>query len=331
MSEFHVEVVEVGPIRNHPNADRLEITDVHGGYPCILRKGDFKEGDLAVYIPVDAIVPHRAEFEFLGTQEGKVTRIKAKKLRGIFSMGLLIPNHGNHECGESVVEHYGITKYDPQANQTLSTGGECEAGPEGWVFQKYTNLEGLRKYKYVLEEGEEVVLTEKIHGANARYCYADGKLWVGSRTQIKRWDETGKVMWCKAAMNCDLEAKLAKFPNHIFYGEVYGKVQDLRYGLDQDVTFRCFDIFSVLTQSWLDYDDVESVCRDLGIDTAPTFYRGPWLGYEEMKSHAEGKTVVGGEHVREGFVVKPTQERWDERVGRVILKMPGEGYLLRHK
>ncbi len=34
-------------------------------------------------------------------------------------------------------------------------------------------------------------------------------------------------------------------------------------------------------------------------------------------------------HVREGVVVKPLVERWDQEVGRVFLKQPGEGYLLR--
>lgn len=34
-------------------------------------------------------------------------------------------------------------------------------------------------------------------------------------------------------------------------------------------------------------------------------------------------------HVREGIVVKPIKERWDQDIGRVFLKLAGEGYLLR--
>lgn len=37
MSEFHVEVVRVGPVTKHPNADTLSITNIHGGYPVIMR------------------------------------------------------------------------------------------------------------------------------------------------------------------------------------------------------------------------------------------------------------------------------------------------------
>jgi len=36
-----------------------------------------------------------------------------------------------------------------------------------------------------------------------------------------------------------------------------------------------------------------------------------------------------GNHVREGIVVKPLTERWSSTIGRVFLKQPGEGYLLR--
>lgn len=35
------------------------------------------------------------------------------------------------------------------------------------------------------------------------------------------------------------------------------------------------------------------------------------------------------DHVREGMVVKPVHERFDDRIGRVVLKLHGEGYLTR--
>ena len=57
MSEFHVAVTRLEKINKHPNADMLEITEVYGGYPCIIKAGTFNEGDLATYIPVDALVP----------------------------------------------------------------------------------------------------------------------------------------------------------------------------------------------------------------------------------------------------------------------------------
>jgi hypothetical protein len=46
MSEFHVTVIQLGKVGKHPNADNLSITSIHGGYPCIINSGDFKEGDV---------------------------------------------------------------------------------------------------------------------------------------------------------------------------------------------------------------------------------------------------------------------------------------------
>ncbi|RYE90041.1 MAG: RNA ligase, partial [Myxococcales bacterium] len=85
MSEFHVRVVRVGPIVKHPQADNLSIAQVFG-YPVIIRTGEYAEGDRAVYVPVDSVVPEGdPRWAFLGEHR----RIRAKKLRGVFSMGLL--------------------------------------------------------------------------------------------------------------------------------------------------------------------------------------------------------------------------------------------------
>src|SRR5260370_38515119 len=92
-SEFVVECVKLGPLVKHPNADTLSIVQVDG-YPCIVKNDTFKEGDLAVYIPVDSLVPtHREElpdFHFLAKPDRTHHRVRAIKLRGVFSMGLLI-------------------------------------------------------------------------------------------------------------------------------------------------------------------------------------------------------------------------------------------------
>jgi hypothetical protein len=41
--------------------------------------------------------------------------------------------------------------------------------------------------------------------------------------------------------------------------------------------------------------------------------------------------VEGVDHVREGFVVRPVRERYDPAVGRVILKLHGEGFHTRRR
>lgn len=183
MTDFHVEIVRLGKIEKHPNADALDITFVHGetGYPCIIKKDSFNEGDLAVYIPVDTTLPDRPEFAFLDPKDRR--RLKAKKLRGFFSMGLVIPippDLADVVEGEDVAERLGITKYEPKVSSGAHSkilGGDCEPDPEHFTFHRYTDIEPLRRNARVLTEGEEVVLTEKTHGCFApktKITMADG-------------------------------------------------------------------------------------------------------------------------------------------------------------
>jgi hypothetical protein len=55
-SDFEVKVVRIGEITKHPGADTLDIIKVFD-YPVVSKTGSFKSGDLAVYVPVDAMVP----------------------------------------------------------------------------------------------------------------------------------------------------------------------------------------------------------------------------------------------------------------------------------
>ncbi len=320
MSEFKVEVVEVGAVEKHPNADALEIVRVFD-YPVCCRLGDFKTGDRAVYLPIDSVVPSDdPRWTFLGGHR----RIKAKRLRGVFSMGLLTAcDDPSWPVGTDVREHMRIEKYEPAIDSGKTTSGPQE--PDPGYMPKYTDLEGMRRHVGALDDGEEVVLTEKIHGANARYVFTEGRLWVASRTTYKA--ESDACTWWSAARRYQLAEKLALLPDVAIYGEVYGSVQDLKYGTDPgEVRLILFDAMDIKTREYLDYDAFIDVAARLGLQAAPSLYRGPWS--DSLRTMANGKSTIA-EHMREGFVVRPTRERRSDRLGRVILKLVGEDYLLR--
>jgi hypothetical protein len=348
MSEFYPRVVLVTKIEKHPNADTLSIVDVEG-YPVIIRTGEFKEGDLAAYIPIDSIMPFTEQWAFLG----KHTRIKAKKLRGIFSMGMLAPLPvGNWKLGDSIQEAFNITKYEPSAPD-VPNAPKRPPKPKGWgpitvlkriyyyfkydyrkksgtppfIFPEYTDIEGLRKYGRVLMEGEEVVIREKCHGSNSRYAFHKKKFWVGSHHQFKGRPSNGSMdnFW-QAAYNAKLEEKLKKAPGIAFFGEIYGKIQKgFPYDMPGGVKVRFFDAMDLSALKYLDDEDFEMLCDRLDLPRVPVLYRGTWK--EELKSLAEGQSILAN-HIREGFVVKPVKERIEPHFGRVILKMVGEAYLL---
>lgn len=337
MSEFHVEVTTLTKVERHPNADTLSMGEVNG-YPVIFRTVDFVEGEKVVHVPIDSIAPQTPEFEFLKEHR----RIRALRLRGIFSMGLIIKAKPEWKIGQNVQEEMGITKYEPPIKIKMSTENEPDPG----YFPKYTDIEGLRRWPSVLKEGEEVVITEKIHGANSRFLFHENRLWVGSHDCVKRYDPEN--VWWKYAGTIELEKNLQRFPGITIFGEIYGqKVQDLEYGL-KGVSLALFDACDIRTFKYLDYDDFKRLANDLRLLTVPELYRGPWS--EDLKKLAEGpSTVPGANHMREGIIIRPTKERFDltgrmmmvydeveqkevekqQILGRVILKFIGEGYLLR--
>lgn len=83
---YIVEVKNITPM----NADRLECAHI-GGWHCVVGKGEFKVGDLAVYFEVDSKLPEVAPFNEMEFLKSKHYKVKTQKIRGEYSQGLLVP------------------------------------------------------------------------------------------------------------------------------------------------------------------------------------------------------------------------------------------------
>ncbi len=361
MSEFHVNVVRLTNVQKHPNADSLYIAKIHGGYPVIFKGkefgGAFQEGDLAVYIPVDSVVPATKEWAWMSPQveqllpggekvmvdpeapRDKDRRVKAKRLRGVFSMGMLAPVPDGAADGQDVAELMGITKYEEpeEAVAAQRTDGFQVKAPRLAIMPSVYDIEGMRRYPDAFRPGEEYVVAEKIHGQNARFVHDGERLHVGSRARWLTTDQ--RHTWSDAAKRYMLEEKLAKHPNVVFFGETFGNNGDMAYGVDRDKTgddLLFFDAWDSAAGRFLDYAELAAACADLGLGMAPELARGTWKEgeFERLLALAEGKTTLKGGHVREGFVIRPLRERCMDREGgfvggRLILKLHGEGFLTR--
>ena len=89
---YVVKIDEIKPIEGY---DRVEYARV-GGWWVIVKKDQFKVGDLAIYIEVDSKVPEAEPFMFL---EKRKFRVKTLKMCGVISQGLLMhPNDFDWEA-----------------------------------------------------------------------------------------------------------------------------------------------------------------------------------------------------------------------------------------
>ena len=83
-------VAKVDEIRPIPGRDRVECA-VIGGWTIMVRKNQFKPGDLGIYFEIDSQVPAKAPFEFLEAKHYKIKTQKYKTPDGQFwSQGLLM-------------------------------------------------------------------------------------------------------------------------------------------------------------------------------------------------------------------------------------------------
>ncbi|MFN3197738.1 MAG: RNA ligase (ATP) [Bradymonadia bacterium] len=357
MARFSVDVVEV-IIEPHPNADALDLARV-GDYMSIVKKGQFATGDLAAYIPEQSIVPQwlLAEMGLLGRLAGKnKDRVKAIRLRGVLSQGLMYAARPQWQVGDDVAAELGIEKYRPQL-PTHMAGKHWSAGLERCM--RY-DIDAHRRFPDVIEEGEQVVFTEKIHGTWTQFgvMSADltdpehGALVVASKGVAAKGlafkiDEEArqKNLYVRAARSLEVEGRIRRVfaealglgPVFVL-GELFGRgVQDLHYGAEgrteQVPGFRVFDIHVGRPGNgrFLEDAELDEACEVLGLPRVPVLYRGPFSA-QAMDTHADGKETISGagRHIREGIIMRTVPERRDDSLGRVQLKRVSAAYLLRN-
>ena len=344
MATFESRVYALG-IQPHPNADRLELAAI-GGFRSVVGKGSYVDGDLAAYIPEGAVCPAWL-IEELGL-EGKLAgskrnRVKAVKLRGVLSQGLVYPARDGLIRGQPVAEGDDVTallelvKYEPPVPIAM----QGEVVPASGATLHY-DIENFKKYPHEFQDGEPVSITEKLHGSwcclgwhpeHGAVVTSKGMSDKGLRLLIN--DANANNLYVRAwkrqqAAFEQAQARLAA-EGQPFYvlGEVYGRgVQDLHYD-EPNPAFAVFDVhIGARGQGrYLSAAELREKLGDL-FTLVPLLYEGPF-SEAVLLEHTDGATALGGKHVREGVVVRPAAERDSIEFGRVILKNVSGDYLTR--
>lgn len=322
MSIFKVEVVKINGVNSHPNADRLDIATIEGmAYQVVTAKGNFTLGDIAFYFPIDSVIPDEYLDKF-GIRPYYSKKLRAAKLRGIFSEGLLIPVGAEFQgnIGDDYTEYFGVAKYEYPIPHNMS--GDIES-PIGQY--KFPSPEHLKRYRDVLEEGEKVVVTEKIHGTNFTVMVDGDGVHVGSHNYFWKNNATNKNLVYVRAYN-QIPA-LHKLPiNTQVFGEIYG-VQDIKYGLSNGKIG--IALFAVKSNGiFLNHDQFVAFCEEFALPAVPVLYIGAYT-WEAVFQFNNANSVLEPKSMMEGVIIQPFVERTHPEIGRVVLKLISDRYLLR--
>lgn len=354
MAEFRCDVAKI-IVETHPDPEvlKLEVGRV-GDYKVVIPKGVYQTGDVIAYIPEQAIVPEKilASMGLIGKLDGaSKNRVKIRKLRGVYSQGLVYVDDTVKamSVGSDATEYLGVLKYEPPIPVHLS-GQVNSSGSVNFKF----DIENIKKYPEVFVEGEEVVFTEKLHGtfnvcmlipeADRKEDMADGKFFVSSKGQaskglyLKDNEKNAGNSYIRVFKEHSLGEKILALKEYLevpdtetlaIIGEILGVQSGFGYGnVGGKLGYRSFGIR--VGRRYLNWDDFQDAVSYVGIDSVPILYRGPF-SKEVLQEFTSGYETITGKsnHIREGVVVYPIQERFHDDIGRVILKSVSEEYLLK--
>lgn len=333
-------IKKIDSIKEHTNADALELAII-GGWQVVVKKDEFKVGDLCIFCEIDSILPPKPEFEFLKERN---YRIKTIKLRGELSQGLILPLSVLDRCDQiqiaydadaslldiDVTEKMSVTKYEKMDTEVGSPSAKGSYPP----FLPKTDEQRLQSAMSLLNEmeGEECYITVKEDGSSFTAYLNDGVFGICSRNLERHLDGN---TWANIAKQYSLEEKLREFEQNIaIQGEVTGDgIQGNRLELPKNTQqLHIFNIYNIDKARYLNYDVFMLTVQQLGLTAVEIIYRGPFkFTLEQLLEMSKGKYTGTNNH-REGIVVRPCYEKFSEKLrGRLSFKIINNEYLLKEK
>lgn len=156
-------------------ADKIELATVDG-WTSTVQKNVHKEGSLVLCVTTDAVIPEELAVKWgvIGYLR-KGNRVRTIKLKGVYSECILIPLSDlpfpkiEMYEGRDLMEGLKIFKYEPPAIQIQDNKGrkhKYHQNPHFHIYHKFPNQKNVPN---MFDESDDVVITRKIHGTNARY------------------------------------------------------------------------------------------------------------------------------------------------------------------
>ena len=335
-------VAKINEVRAIEGADNIELV-IAGGWNAITKKGEFKEGDLTVIATTDAVIPEKLS-EKMGVANylRKGNRVRTVKLRGVYSECLIIPiiyaKAKSIVEGNDLMEELGITKYEPPVKQVQLSSGRKIKWRDNKNFHIYYKFPNLKNVPEMFTEEDNVQITRKIHGTNARYGIVKKSkltLWDRLKKFLRLADEWIEYEYIYGSHNCEkgsdsqgfystdvwrtisedygIKKRLWNFAKKysvkdlgsglVLYGEIYGAgiQKNYEYGLT-DIKFVGFDI--TIDGKYLAPETTQLVtlCH-LELSHVKVLYEGTW-SQEVQDSFVFGNFIKDTKVPEEGIVIK---------------------------
>lgn len=330
-------IADLQPIEG---ADAIEVAVVDG-WKVVVKKDEFKTGDLAVYMEIDSWVPTElAPFLSKGKEPReyngvKGERLRTVKLRGQVSQGLLLPLtciqiDTTWDAIESwdVTEILGIQKWEPVLPAQLQ-GQAAGLFPTDLIPK--TDQERIQNCFRDIERKSRRNTKEKVWNAAlgvieefpAVYpadfrepTYEVTMKLDGSSCTIFRWEGELRVCSRNLELKINDENKDNSFvamalkvghriPNGVaVQGELMGPgIQGNREGFTE-TKFFVFDIYDIDNKFYIDSISRRVACNEYGMEMVPVIYDRAFApeSVEAGLALAEGPSI--NHKIREGLVWK---------------------------
>ena len=248
-------------------ADAIERATVLG-WQLVVKKGEFKVGDLCVYCEVDCMMPDDPTFVFL---KPRGMRIKTVRLRGQISQGIcfplsILPEGFDIQEDVDCTMALGITKYEapiPACLNGIAKGNLPSFIPKTDETRVQVLQDVLDRYK-----GEMCYVAEKLDGSSVAF-YVNNKEFGVCTRNLELVEHPENTIW-KIARELDIENKLrAMGINVAIQGEVIGEgVQGNPLKL-RGQAIKFFNVIDIDCRAYLPFDKFTEIMRELGLETVP--------------------------------------------------------------
>jgi RNA ligase (TIGR02306 family) len=334
-------IIDIKPI---PGADAIEVATVLGWH-VVVKKGEFRVGDLCVYFEVDSLLPIRTDFDFLAARGTKKTlvdgksfegyRLKTVKLRGQVSQGLCLPvsiiDDGLDvwEEGTDVSTMLSVYKYEPPMPGELQ--GIAKGNLPGDIPK--TDETRIQSFPEVLKrcDGETFFVTEKLDGSSTTVFVEDGELNVCGRTV--NWKRESDNSYWRAAIASGLDDKKQEIGKIVLQGELVGEaIQGNKLKIKGQKIF-FYNAYDRSEARYLNYKEFIALCAKLAIPIVPIVTSDFSLvghSVDSLVDYATRKSQMNGDVWAEGIVIRPLIEKKDPNLGRLSFKVINPNFLLKY-